>query len=921
MPDTDPGVIDLYPWMRRGAVTLPHDTLGAGLPGAASVPVVLDVRNNPPVQQQIRLAAPSDVIGFDASQVIRTEPPDYTKNYEPNFLAAVEFAIPDFPWLFTPASPDPNGRLRPWLCLVVVRQQDGVTITIDPSRMAAILEIKLPAVLSAELPDLAQSWAWAHAQVAGQVTAGQTVAQLDAASPERTSSRLLCPRRLTPDTDYIACVVPAFESGRKAGLGLTMTAADDSALLPAWTMDLQAVQLPVYYQWRFSTGPVGDFASLVKLLKTYTFDPSSGVRPMYVGASGQGMPAEPITAADATLGLESALMPVGSTSPVWTGPLSKSFATAIRSLIRVPLNKSDDPPVGPPLYAGKQADKLIVPDDDPAPPVSPPPANAAPTWLRELNVDPRNRAVAAFGVRVVQDQQEALMASAWDQVGEIQLANRILLHAQLVRRASAAVYQRHLAGLPTNTLLNISRPIHTRIALAPGATVTKVFSDNNLPASIVSRTFRTIARPRGPVMRAVLPPAQQVVRPVVTGIALRRIPVVLASPAFGVVTPDIVEQRYRAAGGTRPANQGISYMGMQSSQNASIPLRPFFAVRPPLLPGVTPPPPFRIDIPVKHDSAQAAAFRAAQAAHQALVGPNVMIFIPPHLLPLDVETLKPALLARINPQTAIAGWVKPVIRGGVASTAATPSATNDDLDPVTLAPQFPQPMYEALRDLSQDLLAPALQNVPDNRVALLQTNPKFVEAFMAGLNHEMARELLWRSYPTDQRGTYFQTFWDRRGAPANVDIPPIHIWGAGTHLGGNATTAGNALVFLIRGEITRRYPDALIYMAQAVWNSGQTRPSLGTQEVQPAFRGTLQPDISFCGFPLTVKQALGSKTPADPGYFFVIQEHPCAPRFGLEPDAPAGPLQTGGDAAATARNLLQTPVRIAVFASDLLTAS
>ena len=43
--------------------------------------------------------------------------------------------------------------------------------------------------------------------------------------------------------------------------------------------------------------------------------------------------------------------------------------------------------------------------------------------------------------------------------------------------------------------------------------------------------------------------------------------------------------------------------------------------------------------------------------------------------------------------------------------------------------------------------------------------PRFVEAYMVGLNVEMARELLWRGFPTDQRGTYFDAFWGtaRRG--------------------------------------------------------------------------------------------------------------------------------------------------------------
>ena len=38
------------------------------------------------------------------------------------------------------------------------------------------------------------------------------------------------------------------------------------------------------------------------------------------------------------------------------------------------------------------------------------------------------------------------------------------------------------------------------------------------------------------------------------------------------------------------------------------------------------------------------------------------------------------------------------------------------------APKFPQPMYEALRDLSQDFLLPGLENVPANTVTLLETN-------------------------------------------------------------------------------------------------------------------------------------------------------------------------------------------------------
>ena len=53
--------------------------------------------------------------------------------------------------------------------------------------------------------------------------------------PERTLSRLLGPRRLDSNADYVACVVPTFDVGRKAGLGEMVSEEDERALSPAWT--------------------------------------------------------------------------------------------------------------------------------------------------------------------------------------------------------------------------------------------------------------------------------------------------------------------------------------------------------------------------------------------------------------------------------------------------------------------------------------------------------------------------------------------------------------------------------------------------------------------------------------------------------------------------------------------------------------
>ena len=159
-------------------------------------------------------------------------------------------------------------------------------------------------------------------------------------------------------------------------------------------------------------------------------------------------------------------------------------------------------------------------------------------------------------------------------------------------------------------------------------------------------------------------------------------------------------------------------------------------------------------------------------------------------------------------------------------------------------PQFPQPMYEALRDISQDFLFPGLEHVPPNTVTLLQPNPSFVESFLVGLNAEMGHELLWRNYPTDQRGTYFRQFWDTDD-DSKQDIAPITNWDD-RKLGSNSPNSTGTLVLLIRGELLRRYPNTVIYAVPAIKKDGKlTLSPKSEDERPPLFRGTLKPDVTF----------------------------------------------------------------------------
>lgn len=87
-------------------------------------------------------------------------------------------------------------------------------------------------------------------------------------------------------------------------------------------------------------------------------------------------------------------------------------------------------------------------------------------------------------------------------------------------------------------------------------------------------------------------------------------------------------------------------------------------------------------------------------------------------------------------------------------------ASGDRLDPIMWAPEFSSAMYEPLKGLSHDSLLPGVEKISQNTIGILYVNRRFIESYLCGLNHEFASELLWRGFPTDQRGSYFRQFWD-----------------------------------------------------------------------------------------------------------------------------------------------------------------
>ena len=484
MPDTTDTPLAAYslvPWVRRGLASL---ITGTPATNYASLPVSLVLNDAEVPAPSVRLLGPGDVTSMDARAVIRTDPQDGADAFEPNYLASVDLVLPDLPWMFTPVAVA-NNRLRPWICLLVVPDAQGVTLQVQRGG-PAILRLDSPLDPRNELPNLDQIDAWTHAQVTGDSLSGPLLnAALDG-NPTACLARLISPRKLDAGQRYLACIVPTYRAGANAGLGLPV---DDNDLAPSWDANTQSpFTLPVYYYFRFQTGPDGDFASLARRIRPPQVPLEAGTRAMDASTPGFGL----APMAGVTLDLEGALRTVGSQSKPWPTGAQATYVDELRKALVPP--PAPDPVVSPSTYGSTQSGSDLSAESTP------------PVWLSELNLDPTTRAAAGAGSQVVQRDQEALVASAWDQLGEIRKANQLLRQAQLAREVSASLNQRHLQTVSGDGIyMQITAPLHGRVSLAlsgVNATLRGHLDASRVPDGAVSPAMRKLARPRGAIGRS-----------------------------------------------------------------------------------------------------------------------------------------------------------------------------------------------------------------------------------------------------------------------------------------------------------------------------------------------------------------------------------------------------------------------------------
>ena len=989
------------PWLRQGVANqIMSADQDATVKLRATFPVKLTLAgeggkggpSNETVERTVQLFGPGDVVGIDSRAIIRTEPRNWITNYEPNFIPAIEFYDEDFPWRYTPAAPDlAAGRLRPWIALVVLKAGEYENGTNLKDRPLPFIKVRNRTVF----PPANQLWAWAHVHVNRSLH--NDVSSTDMATVlgnlqitlnedrDLAYSRIICPRKLAANAAYDAFLLPVFESGRLAGLGLPPGQAQaPHATFSAWAPypddpddpnrppRPEPEHYPVYYRWHFRTGTAGDFEYLVRLLKPRPIDKRVGTRDMDVQKPGVNLPGIDSAALGGVLKLGGALRvpPPESKDPKdisdaadhdrWAQPYPHPFQKALASFINLgddytqlgagdanaqshfdPAVVNDpDPMITPPLYGRWHALTQRLLEDRNHTPLAAP---ANDNWVHELNLDPRFRVAAGFGTRVVQANQEDYMNAAWEQVGDVLEANRRIRAAQLAKEIAGVWYERHLRPLSAanaEKAYTMVAPLQKRV-LVNGTTVFHQMNGSRITPALVSMPMRRITRPRGRVMKRLRLTGRTQVQPLLARIDGGGIS---AAPPKrtpkGAVTVTNVTQALllgTVSGQMRKLLQTYPDGNLPSTLVRDLPKRPNFAVLRPVgtVRGAANTPAGgnistgNSSQNINQDSREAVRFKTALQEVNDLIAASEAAAVTAPRSELKLNEVTATLMANINPDITIPRRTMQSIR--------LPTHLRDQFEEgfveAMAYPEIDVPMYKPLVNISAELFLPNINLIEQNSTTLLETNQKFIEAYMVGLNHEFARELLWREYPTDQRGSYFRQFWavdsylNTKKLAADAlketlrDIPMLHRWLHASKLGRHDNREAvrkneEELVLVIRGELLKKYPNTVIYANLAEWapdgkngidNTKERKPvELRGAELDnpppdkikmPLYEAQVAPDIYFLGFDLTAEVAkggTGEKPDDTAGWFFVIKERPGEPRFGLDIDR-SGDLNVWND--------------------------
>src|SRR6202012_1681801 len=96
---------------------------------------------------------------------------------------------------------------------------------------------------------------------------------------------------------------------------------------------------------------------------------------------------------------------------------------------------------------------------------------------------------------------------------------------------------------------------------------------------------------------------------------------------------------------------------------------------------------------------------------------------------INLASISNTVVTAIDPKTTI-------LRRGLSMIALPPwiiSQIGDDFNEVMAYPKIDLPMYQPLEERSDERLLPNINKIARNSITLMETNQRFIEAYMVGL--------------------------------------------------------------------------------------------------------------------------------------------------------------------------------------------
>lgn len=750
---------------------------------------------------------PGDIASVNRAIVSRIEPAAGLRGFEPNYMPFVEFVDADFPWRYSLDTGNPN-RTKPWIVLLALLATEFEFVTGSTNPLPRI-RVKNPSI---SLPDLAQSWAFAHVQLT--LPAGtDTVAGMINADPVHQFSRLLCTRRLLERQSYSMFLVPAYEAGRLRGIGSEDAPSTFDA--PAWSASsTDPVDLPVYYQSLLVTDSMEDVETQLRRLRALTSAEinAAGI-PRIASAARPGYYAT-YSKPGAQFKVEGALRQSEEpetglqTDQALTTLMTATLNEGIKSEADSEDVNGPDPLVAFPPYGWRYGPETQVLRS----------RAQQGRWFDLVNLDLKFREVAGLGAETVRRNQEVFVKRCWEQYESVLEANRRLARLKAASVLAGRIVDRHAAKLPSSTLLTLAEPLQPYVKATAASVVVDALRQHGAPSSYAARGLRRLSSKRSTKVE-------------VQGVGPVR---VVPAPAIpGDLRGDPLTRPLQRPTDARVNSAFLARQGLAAPIASSV-------------------------------SAFLLPAKFAGIARARRVGVRVTSFDSSTLSAKLNETLKK--LPGIKADFTVSGRLPP---------------EKSDISPIYRCPVVDDPLAERLGEFAADSILTDASRLPPDTVAVFKENRRFIEAFLVGANHEMNKELRWREFPTDMRGTIFRRFWNRgypAGDPKGDDIAEIHAWDdpLGTHFSSGDLDHAADLVIVIRSDVIRKLDLPILVLNEAVGTSWQSGSGV---DHEPVFFGKLGRDIAYYGFAVSRDHILQV---ARDRVFLVVYEPTGRNRFGLD---------------------------------------